>query len=48
MDQIDSVRPTIARLAVDGLWFAEIFGLAPLEKGLRERVMSELRTWTKE
>lgn len=47
-ENTDSVRPTIARLAADGLWFAEIFGLAPLEKGLRERVLTELVTWTKE
>jgi AcrR family transcriptional regulator len=46
-EQTDSVGPTIARLAADGLWFAEIFGLAPLEKGLRERVLNELLMWTK-
>jgi AcrR family transcriptional regulator len=43
----DSVLPVIARLAADGLWFAEIFKLAPLEKGLRERVLNELSAWTK-
>ncbi|WP_078410130.1 TetR/AcrR family transcriptional regulator [Priestia abyssalis] len=47
-ENTDSVRPAIARLAADGLWFAEIFGLAPLEKGLRERVLNELVMWTKE
>jgi AcrR family transcriptional regulator len=47
-EQTDSVGPTIARLAADGLWFAEIFGLAPLEKGLRKRVLNELLTLTKE
>ncbi|OIJ14362.1 hypothetical protein BKP37_08420 [Anaerobacillus alkalilacustris] len=47
-EHTDSLHSTIARLAVDGLWFAEIFGLAPLEKDVRERVLHELLRWTKE
>lgn len=47
-DQGDSVRPTIVRLAADGLWFAEIFGLAPLDSRLRKQVADELVKWTKE
>lgn len=47
-DGTDSVRATIARLAADGLWFAEMFGLAPLEQELRNKVYNELISWTKE
>ncbi|WP_088007442.1 TetR/AcrR family transcriptional regulator [Indiicoccus explosivorum] len=47
-EQGDSIKPTIARLAADGLWFAEIFGLAPPDKELRARVAEELISWTKE
>ncbi|MET3290040.1 UNVERIFIED_CONTAM: AcrR family transcriptional regulator [Brevibacillus sp. OAP136] len=42
-DGIDPAIATICRLAADGLWFAEMFGLAPLEKNeLRERVEQTL------
>lgn len=47
-DGINSTYSTIARLAVDGLWFAEIFGLAPLNKEQREQVFDELVKWTME
>lgn len=41
-DRVDPVRAIVVRLAADGLWFAEIFGLAPLDKTLKERVYREL------
>lgn len=47
-DGIDAVHSTIARLVADGMWFAEIFGLAPIEKNLRGRVVKELVEWTRE
>jgi AcrR family transcriptional regulator len=47
-DGTDPVRATIARLAADGLWFAEMFGLAPLDNDLRNDVYNELISWTRE
>lgn len=41
-DQLDPINSTILRLAVDGLWFSEIFDLAPLEKEHRQRVLERL------
>ena len=41
-DVTDPVRGTIARLAADGLWLSELFGLAPLDADLRRRVRAEL------
>ncbi|WP_459380299.1 hypothetical protein [Bacillus atrophaeus] len=41
-DQVDPVQATIARLAADGLWFAEMFGFAPLDKKMRDQVFNEL------
>ncbi|WP_163970854.1 TetR/AcrR family transcriptional regulator [Oceanobacillus halotolerans] len=46
-DELDPVKATILRLAVDGLWFSEIFGLAPLAKELKEEVLHELITLSK-
>lgn len=39
----DPVAATIVRLAVDGLWLADLFGLAPLDGKLREQVLERLR-----
>lgn len=47
-DGTDPIHSIIAKLAADGMWFAEIFGLAPLEKEMRERVFNEMISWTKE
>jgi AcrR family transcriptional regulator len=47
-DGLNPIRSTIARLAADGLWFSEMFGLAPLEKDAREHIFNELMAWTKE
>lgn len=42
-DGIDPAIATICRLASDGLWFTDMFGLAPLtDKDLRERVLNIL------
>jgi AcrR family transcriptional regulator len=38
----DPVRATVARLAADGLWLSELFGLAPLRPDLRAKVRDEL------
>jgi hypothetical protein len=41
-DVADPVRGTIARLAADGLWLCELFGLGSLDPELRRRVHAEL------
>lgn len=46
-DEIDVIDATILRLAVDGLWFSEIFDLAPLEEKQREEVLKRLLELTK-
>jgi len=47
-DGIDPVKATILRLAVDGLWYAELFRLAPPDPELRRQVRDELMNWTQE
>ncbi|OKP77085.1 transcriptional regulator [Paenibacillus helianthi] len=47
-DGLDPVKSTIARLAADGLWFAEMFGLAPPDKELKEQILNELLLYAKE
>ena len=42
-DGIDPAAATVARLAADGLWFADLLGLAAPEGELRERVMARIR-----
>jgi AcrR family transcriptional regulator len=46
-DGIDPVVATIIRLAVDGLWLAELFKLAPPEPALRQQVVERLIEMTK-
>ncbi|MBM3465050.1 MAG: TetR family transcriptional regulator [Armatimonadetes bacterium] len=41
-DGVDEVTATIIRLAVDGLWFADLFNLAPPDTSLRDRVRQAL------
>lgn len=41
-DQIDPVIATIIRLTTDGLWFSELFGLAPIDPDLRQKVYETL------
>jgi AcrR family transcriptional regulator len=38
----DPVEATVARLAADGLWLADLFGMAPPAGELRERVLARL------
>ncbi len=41
-DGLDPATATLVRLAVDGLWLADLLGLAPLDATLRGQVASEL------
>ncbi|MCF7914767.1 MAG: TetR/AcrR family transcriptional regulator [Spirochaetaceae bacterium] len=41
-DGLDPVEATILRLAVDGLWLSDLFGLGPLDRELREKVLERL------
>src|SRR5436309_2815637 len=43
-DGLPPVLATILRLAIDGLWFADLFQLAPPEGELREEVLRLLHT----
>lgn len=47
-DGLDPIDATILRLATDGLWFSEIFGLAPLEEDQRKLVLERLIQLTHE
>jgi AcrR family transcriptional regulator len=38
----DPVEATVARLAADGLWLADLLGLAPPQGELRDRVLARL------
>lgn len=42
-DELDPVRATLVRLAIDGIWFAEMFGLAPPKSDLRQKVIEQLK-----
>lgn len=41
-DGLVPARATLVRLAIDGLWFADMIDLAPLNRELRTRVAAEL------
>lgn len=41
-DGLDPALATLLRLAADGLWFADLFGLAPPAGELRGRVLEEM------
>lgn len=41
-DGIDPTTAMIIRLAVDGLWVVELFGLAPPDKEMREKILRAL------
>lgn len=43
-DGIDPVQATLVRLAVDGLWLAEMFGLAPPEVDIRQQVIAAMQS----
>ncbi|AET58040.1 TetR/AcrR family transcriptional regulator [Paenibacillus terrae] len=47
-DELDPVRSTMARLVMDGLWFAEMFGLAPPNEEFKQKIIEELKTYVKE
>lgn len=47
-DELDPVRATLVRLAIDGLWFAEMFGLAPPKADLRQKVIEQLKASIRE
>ncbi|GED70442.1 TetR family transcriptional regulator [Brevibacillus reuszeri] len=46
-DGLDPVFATIIRLAIDGLWFCDMFGLTSVEPELREKVLNELVALTR-
>jgi len=41
-DRLDPALASVIRLAVDGLWFAELFDLAPPDPELREKIYHTL------
>jgi AcrR family transcriptional regulator len=47
-DGVDSALATVIRLALDGLWMADLFGLAPPKGALRDQVMATLVRLTQE
>jgi AcrR family transcriptional regulator len=47
-DSIDPARATVIRLAVDGLWLAELLGIWTLDGKLRQQVLNELIRLTRE
>jgi AcrR family transcriptional regulator len=47
-DEVDPVGATLVRLAIDGLWFAEMFGLAPPGADLRKQVIERLKATIQE
>jgi hypothetical protein len=47
-DGIDPARATVIRLAVDGLWLAELLGIWSLNGKLRQQVLNELLQLTRE
>ena len=47
-DDIDPVLATIVRLAADGLWFSQMFGLAPVNPDMQKQIQQQLRKLTEE
>ncbi len=45
-DGIDNVDATIIRLAVDGLWLSEVFGLDAIDEDMRRKVLDRLSSYT--
>lgn len=43
-DGLDPIDATIIRLAIDGLWLSEIFGIDALDDDMRQRVLDRLTT----
>ncbi|ASB89027.1 TetR/AcrR family transcriptional regulator [Bacillus sonorensis] len=46
-DGIDPVTATIIRLAIDGLYYAQMLNVAPVEKEMRQEVIRRLLAMTK-
>ncbi|MBI5974869.1 TetR/AcrR family transcriptional regulator [Staphylococcus canis] len=44
--ELDKVDATIIRLAIDGLWLSEIFGMSAIDESMREDVLNRLKTYT--
>ena len=44
-DGLDEVDATIIRLAVDGLWLSEIFGISAIDEEMREKVIERLKRY---
>ena len=47
-DGLDPIKATIIRLATDGIWLADLFGIDPIDKDNKELIYETLRNWTKE
>ena len=47
-DGLDPITSTIIRLAADGIWLADLFGINPIENETKELVYERLREWTQE
>lgn len=47
-DGLDKADATIIRLAVDGLWLSEIFGISVIDEDMREEVLNRLKEYIKE
>lgn len=45
-DGYDPVLGTIARLAIDGLYYSELFNASPLDDEMRGAVLERVRSWT--
>ncbi len=45
-DGIDPVLAMIIRLAVDGLWMSDLFGMDPMDENMRTQVLERLRALT--
>ncbi len=45
-DGYDPVLATITRLAIDGLYYSELFNASPLDDELRGAVLERVRSWT--
>lgn len=45
-DGYDPVLATIVRLAIDGLYYSELFNASPLDDELRGAVLERVRSWT--
>ncbi|MER2089395.1 TetR/AcrR family transcriptional regulator [Sporosarcina sp. JAI121] len=47
-DGLDPIQATIIRLATDGIWLADLFGINPIDQGSKDLIYETLRRWTKE